>query len=1136
VVQMYHRTYPSLAMFESLERRRLLAGIALDLNFGASGRVSSELRTDGGVSEDWVYNAVVLNSGKILVATNRGLLRYNVDGTRDTTFGPDGVGANGVDDAFRMQLLPDGKIIAAYGGGIARLNADGSLDESFGENGYAHADSSIGAAFLGSDVLSDGKILVTGRLPDLGSGPSDGAIWRFNTDGSPDTTFGSNGMLRNTSTEFILFPIGTPDGSFYAATNASEAKFTASGVLDTSFGNDGFLSVTGAFRLRQPDGKLLALGTVQPNPSDLVVSRWNPNGTPDLGFGSNGSKTIDFGESDTMAGILLDSAGRIIVGGTTRSSNPNTYEDFAYSRLNPDGSFDSTFGFGGIYVDPFIQDGVPQPTPVADTLWMILLAPDNKLVAVGRTRLYSTEDPTLTQTSDNIALTRYALDAPINISAGPFGPVSEAQLFNVIDTTSTYANGQIIRYEWDYALNPKLFQPEAQGQSAQLRAGDDPGATIGIRVTTSDGLQAVGFSSVSVANLPPTADAGPDRVAAAGVPVKLVLSSIDFVPEQGKFTVDFGDGTPSVTTQFVSSANPRRVTYTHTYAAKGNYTITLTADDGDGGSSTDTASVRVGDIVATTFQDTDGIGSQNSGEPGFPGQVVWVDLNGNGVQDSTEPAGVSDSFGDVMFDGLSPGTHTLRTQVPAGWQLTFPNSAYRGDSCDATITATTGAACAFGLTQLAMITGTVFNDLNGNGVRDAGEPALASQQTFATDLAGNLINGSLAFSASDGFYRIRSLNPGNYYVKIGLQSGWIQTFPAGKAPHPVSVSTAQTVQNMDFGIRQAAGATAKGLVFEDVDGDGVYGPNDQPYLFSAHLATPKMYIDLDNDGTRDANELLFSGNTDGTWQVSGLPAGTYTFRLLPRPGWIQTWPANDGGITVQLNAGQTVSGLNFGFHKVDTQPPQVADFHFRYDLKPNSIEFVFSEPVEISSGSLVVRTASGQYVTFDLASNDQFTGKAIFVPRSSPVLADDNYEAILLYQSYRDLAGNRSGEQQEWPFFVLKGDLNRDRTVSISDFITLASNFNKTSATYSDGDLNYDGAVTISDFIDLAANFNKTLEAPAAAIAPQAPAAQSVSLPSATTDLLQQNNSETKKRRSAAPDWRKPHRLHHRRRPILGRQ
>src|SRR6185436_7542862 len=55
---------------------------------------------------------------------------------------------------------------------------------------------------------------------------------------------------------------------------------------------------------------------------------------------------------------------------------------------------------------------------------------------------------------------------------------------------------------------------------------------------------------------------------------------------------------------------------------------------------------------------------------------------------------------------------------------------------------------------------------------------------------------------------------------------------------------------------------------------------------------------------------------------------------------------------------------------------------------------------------------------------------------------------------------------------VRVGDLNLDGSVTISDFIDLASNFNAIGKTWQEGDLNYDGTVTISDFIDLASNFN----------------------------------------------------------------
>jgi hypothetical protein len=64
------------------------------------------------------------------------------------------------------------------------------------------------------------------------------------------------------------------------------------------------------------------------------------------------------------------------------------------------------------------------------------------------------------------------------------------------------------------------------------------------------------------------------------------------------------------------------------------------------------------------------------------------------------------------------------------------------------------------------------------------------------------------------------------------------------------------------------------------------------------------------------------------------------------------------------------------------------------------------------------------------------------------------------------------------------GDLNLDGSVTISDFIDLASNFNANNKTWQEGDLNNDGSVTISDFIDLASNFNGSYSGSIGAINP----------------------------------------------------
>jgi len=104
------------------------------------------------------------------------------------------------------------------------------------------------------------------------------------------------------------------------------------------------------------------------------------------------------------------------------------------------------------------------------------------------------------------------------------------------------------------------------------------------------------------------------------------------------------------------------------------------------------------------------------------------------------------------------------------------------------------------------------------------------------------------------------------------------------------------------------------------------------------------------------------------------------------------------------------------------------------------------------------------------------------------ILADGNYRATLPVGAVADAVGNVNTSPYTITFFVLTGDLNRDREVTISDFIDLASHFNQFPATWSEGDLNYDNAVTISDFIDLASNFNQSLAGTGIAIDSPQPA------------------------------------------------
>lgn len=207
------------------------------------------------------------------------------------------------------------------------LCANGDLDASFGTNGVARDNialaitSSIGIFSTPPVVQADGKIIVC----------------------SIENTGGSSGK------DFLI------------------SRFTANGVLDTSFSFDGKVNIDfdngGGFdqcvgTAVQADGKIVVAGTTSitnsANGSDFAVARLNSDGTLDTTFGNGTGKTtvgFDLGGSnnDVAAAVALQGDGKIVVAGyaQTASSTGIVPNDFAVLRLNTDGSRDTSFNLTG---------------------------------------------------------------------------------------------------------------------------------------------------------------------------------------------------------------------------------------------------------------------------------------------------------------------------------------------------------------------------------------------------------------------------------------------------------------------------------------------------------------------------------------------------------------------------------------------------------------------------------------------------------------------------------------------------------------------------------------------------------------------------------------------------------------------
>jgi uncharacterized delta-60 repeat protein len=289
-----------------------------------------------------------------------------------------------------VAIQPDGKIVVAgyaddgvvwdsptWGEfALARYNPDGSRDASFGADGVVS--DAFGASQVRANAVAiqdDGKIVVGGhaRFGYPGSGLHwdyfDFAVARYHPDGTRDTSFGSNGLVttdlglpsNDYPCDFISDIAIQPDGKIVAVGSTgfngrdlAIARYEPDGSLDAAFGTGGTItynfgasSASGNGLVIQDDGRIVVVGYLSlagsPTGADMLVARLNEDGSLDTSFDSDGFASIDFGAmTDVASDIAFPPGGKILVGG--RADHVDTSRDFALVLLESDGSLDTTVG------------------------------------------------------------------------------------------------------------------------------------------------------------------------------------------------------------------------------------------------------------------------------------------------------------------------------------------------------------------------------------------------------------------------------------------------------------------------------------------------------------------------------------------------------------------------------------------------------------------------------------------------------------------------------------------------------------------------------------------------------------------------------------------------------------------------
>ena len=371
-------------------------------------------------------------------------------------------------------------------------------------------------------------------------------------------------------------------------------------------------------------------------------------------------------------------------------------------------------------------------------------------------------------------------------------------------------------------------------------------------------------------------------------------------------------------------------------------------------------SPNVRDVTTTNPPTTSATATGLIGGPGIPGMTVtfvntpipmvpqasigdfvWNDLNANGVQDTGEPGipGVSvmlsngmttttDANGAYSFTGLPAGIYTVTVATPTGFapsplNVGSPSTDSNGSGTSVSLTTSPDNTIDFGFYKLVSIGDYVWNDLNANGVQEAGEPGIAG-------VLVTLSNGATATTDALGAYSFPNLAPGTYTVTVATPAGYVAS-PTGAGSlgtdsngSGTSVTVAGNSDNtIDFGF--FSHGSIGDFVWNDVNANGIQD--------SGEPGIAGVTVTLSNGATTTTS-------ASGAYLFSNLAPGTYTVTVATPAGYVASptgagtpgTDSNGSGTSVAI-AGNLDDTIDFGFYKLGS----IGDFVWN-DLNADGVQ------------------------------------------------------------------------------------------------------------------------------------------------------------------------------------------------------
>lgn len=324
-------------------------------------------------------------------------------GSLDLTFGENGfvISPETPDEeqTYKIAVQQDGKIVIAgfvnAGGGqdflVTRYLTNGELDAGFGMNGIATFDGGTEADVAWDMVIqTDGKILLGGNVNNTNTTYDDYALVRLNPDGSPDNSFGNNGLVVTDiegQWDNVYAMALQDDGKILLAGESYSLNFRRvcvcrylpDGSLDNDFCCGGFAPFKIGMENDHPrdiaiqeNGMYIIAGYFDDLSDQAFISRMDYDGNLDNNFGINGTATLDIGgRDDRFNTVVIQPDGKILVGGM--NGEPGNW-DYLFARYNSNGTLDLSFGSNGIMLINY---------SINDIALDMVLQDDNKILCTG---------------------------------------------------------------------------------------------------------------------------------------------------------------------------------------------------------------------------------------------------------------------------------------------------------------------------------------------------------------------------------------------------------------------------------------------------------------------------------------------------------------------------------------------------------------------------------------------------------------------------------------------------------------------------------------------------------------------------------------------------------------------------------